>query len=230
MTHIQQWATSSENRPIELYHSDDFEWTEIARPILFIGGVHGDEPEGVALAEGLLAWLKQSEHQYPSPVKVPWLLIPCLNPDGYLKNERTNGNGVDLNRNFPSKDWIPEHDKPRYNPGRQAGSEPEVQAVTKLIHLLKPRLIVHFHSWKPCVVCSGEPGIVDAQYLAQSSGYEVVSNIGYPTPGSLSQYAWTDLGIPVICIEEMEHIELDSVWPRFRQGLENILGDEGSRT
>lgn len=230
MIHIQQWATSNENRPIELYYSGDFEWTEIARPILFIGGVHGDEPEGVALAEGLLGWLKESEAHYPNPVKVPWALIPCLNPDGYLKNERTNGRGVDLNRNFPSTDWISTFEKPRYNPGTTAGSEPEIQAVTHLIQMLKPRLIVHFHSWKPCLVCSGETGITDAQYLAQSSGYEVISNIGYPTPGSLSQYAWNDLRIPVICIEEMEHIELDSVWPRFRQGLENILGDEGSRT
>ena len=230
MTHIQQWATSNENRPIELYHSDDFDWTTAARPVLFIGGVHGDEPEGVALAEGLLEWLKQNEKRYPSPVKVPWALIPCLNPDGYLKNQRTNGRGVDLNRNYPSKDWSSKHDKPRYYPGTKPGSEPEIQAVTKLIELLSPRLIIHFHSWKPCIVCSGEPGIADAEYLAESSGYEVVSHIGYPTPGSLSQYAWADLHIPVICIEEMEHMELDSVWPRFRQGLENILGDDGTRT
>lgn len=230
MTHIQQWAFTNENRSIELYHSGDFEWTEIARPILFIGGVHGDEPEGVALAEGLLGWLIECESTYPNPVKVPWVLIPCLNPDGYFKRERTNGRGVDLNRNYPSKDWAPTADKPRYNPGPSAGSEPEIKALTELIQLLKPRIIIHFHSWKPCVVCSGEPGLTDAHYLAQSSGYEVMTSIGYPTPGSLSQYAWNDLRIPVICIEEMEHIELDSVWPRFRQGLENILGDDGSRT
>lgn len=230
MTHIQQWASSSENRPIELYHSDDFAWTDIARPILFIGGVHGDEPEGVALAEGLLEWLKQAATTFPQPVKAPWMLIPCINPDGYLKQQRTNGRGVDLNRNFPSKDWSPTHDKPRYNPGASGGSEPEVKALTQLIQTVKPRLIIHFHSWKPCIVCTGQPAMADAAFLAQSSGYDIVTTIGYPTPGSLSQYAWEDHKIPVICIEEMEHIELDSVWPRFRQGLQNILGDDGSRT
>ena len=33
------------------------------------------------------------------------LFIPCLNPDGMSKNTRTNSNGVDLNRNFPTKNW-----------------------------------------------------------------------------------------------------------------------------
>ena len=33
------------------------------------------------------------------------LFIPCLNPDGMALNRRTNANGVDLNRNFPTKNW-----------------------------------------------------------------------------------------------------------------------------
>ena len=33
------------------------------------------------------------------------LFIPCLNPDGMALGTRTNANGVDLNRNFPTKNW-----------------------------------------------------------------------------------------------------------------------------
>ncbi len=33
------------------------------------------------------------------------LFIPCLNPDGMKQNTRRNANDVDINRNFPTKNW-----------------------------------------------------------------------------------------------------------------------------
>src|SRR5205085_2240171 len=126
---------------------------------------------------------------------------------------RWNGAGVDLNRNYPSKSWSPNYDKERYFPGKEPGSEPEVQGVVKLIEQYDPRLIIHCHSWNPMVVCAGEPGRKDAERLGRASGYEVKEEIGYPTPGSLSQYGWVDHGIPIICIEEQEKIPLDQIWP-----------------
>lgn len=192
------------------------------RPILFIGGVHGDEPEGVRLAEELLNWLKHEESQNAKEVR-PWILIPCLNPDGYSKNQRTNDAGVDLNRNFPSRDWSPEAKAPRYYPGPSPGSEKEVRALVKLIEDEKPQLIVHFHSWEPCVVFTGAPGKAAAEIIASGTGYECREDIGYPTPGSLGQFGWTEHQIPVICIEEQEHSNLDEVWPHFKKGLTTLL-------
>lgn len=217
--HLSSWAQSALGNSIDLYkkiHS-----TSQKKPFLFIGGVHGDEPEGVELAHRLLEWLKEAEksHSFRS-----WILVPCLNPDGYKINERTNGNGVDLNRNFPSFDWSAKNDKgARYFPGPHAASEPEVSALSKLIENEKPEAIFHFHSWEPCVVYTGAPGKNYAEFLSPGPSHPVREDIGYPTPGSLGQYGWQIHKIPVICIEEKEKINLTEVWPNFREGFEKLM-------
>lgn len=199
-------------------------------PILFVGGVHGDEPEGVWLAEALLNWIqtqywkrRNSKSALQLWPKLNWVLIPCLNPEGYSRLERTNSSGVDLNRNFPSPDWSSEIKAPRYHPGLNPGSEPEVQAVLKTIQIYKPKLIIHFHSWKPCIVFTGEPAQKWAEKLGKISGYPIHEDIGYPTPGSLGQYAWLSLKIPVICIEEQEGSKREQIWPRFQHVLMELF-------
>ena len=227
----EHWAQTSLGTSIALYASHAPERLRQLQPILLMGGVHGDEPLGVRLAEKTLDYLLK-EHSTEANAKgggAPWALIPCLNVDGYKRHTRVNGRGVDLNRNYPSKGWSPVHEKERYNPGPAPGSEPEIQAVIGFIEEFKPRLIIHCHSWKPMVVCAGEPGRKDADRLARASGYEVVPEIGYPTPGSLSQYGWLDHKIPVICIEEADEISPDLVWPHFEQGMREIFLDRSSR-
>ena len=211
------WAQSVKGQAIPLFQSEE----NPTNGLLWIGGVHGDEPEGVELASKTLKWLHSSE----ANPNFPWSLIPCLNPDGVTLMQRMNANAVDLNRNYPSKDWSSEHKKQRYFPGNSAGSEPETQALVALIEKIKPKLIVHCHSWKPCIVYSGEGGAIAAKKLADASGYTAQTHIGYDTPGSLSSYASKDLGIPVICIEEQDHIDLKYVWPRFQNGVKSIFNE-----
>lgn len=217
---ISHWAQSTNNRPIALFASQSLLTIRNRQPIVFIGGIHGDEPEGIALAESLLAWLKN----HSSNVSLDWILIPCLNVDGAQANERTNGRGVDLNRNFPSQDWNAEHRAPRYYPGPVKASEMETQALVQLIMEVPPQLIVHFHSWKPAVVFAGPAKHMAPLYLVESSGYPLQEDIGYPTPGSLGQWAWLDLQIPVICTEEREGASQQDTWTRFGPGLKKILG------
>jgi hypothetical protein len=217
-----KWAFSAGGLPLELFKSAKKN-TPNSGPILIIGGVHGDEPEGVWLAQHALEWLKST------PVRCPWLLIPCLNPDGFNKNERVNSNGVDLNRNFPADNWSNEHSQPRYYPGPSPASEPETQALAELISVEKPILIIHCHSWNPCVVYTGEPGRRDAERLSESCGYPAQPDIGYPTPGSLGEYGWRAHKTPVICIEEAERVEKDTIWPRFKRGFEAIFDDVSPR-
>jgi protein MpaA len=227
MIHITSWTRTDLGTPIELFASHSLEQLKGKKPLLLMGGVHGDEPLGVLLAQQTLEMLRTEEaagHKL-----CPWILIPCLNVDGFAKNTRVNGRGVDLNRNYPSKSWSPDHEKERYNPGPHPGSEAEVKGVVQLMTEIQPSLVIHCHSWKPMVVCAGPPGLKDAERLSKSSGYEVKPEIGYPTPGSLSQYGWWDNKIPVICIEEADEEKPKSVWPRFEQGMREIFLDVSPR-
>ena len=216
-------GTSALGNPIEVFkkiHTSK-DLSAAKKPFLFIGGVHGDEPEGVEVAQKLLQWLTEAEKQQTLR---PWILIPCINPDGYKKKERTNGNGIDLNRNFPSLDWTSENNRAaRYSPGPRPGSEPEVAALVKLIETEKPEVIIHFHSWEPCVVYTGAPGRPYAEMISPNAQYPVRDDIGYPTPGSLGQYGWQNHKIPVICVEEQESIPINEVWPHFQEGLKNLM-------
>lgn len=227
--HQSSWAKSAAGKPIELFRkthnsqtlSQNPELTTV-KPFIFIGGVHGDEPEGVRLAEELNKWLHSLSSTKLEKLH-NWILIPCLNVDGYSSNTRTNSRGVDLNRNFPSKDWSPEAKSERYYPGPHANSEPETQALVKLIEVEQPKAIIHFHSWEPCVVYTGSTGREYAKILAHELPYPVREDIGYPTPGSLGQYAWLNYQIPVICLEEQEKSDLNLVWPHFSHGLKKLL-------
>jgi predicted deacylase len=223
------WAHTDLGTPIALYSSHEPDEAATLRPILLMGGVHGDEPLGVHLAKKTLEFLVEDARRPQPEVRVPWIVIPCLNVDGYARNTRVNGRGVDLNRNYPSRCWAPGFEKERYNPGPHPASEAEIQALVALIERTHPRLIIHCHSWKAMVVCAGEPGMKDASRLAASSGYEVSPDIGYPTPGSLSQYGWVDHGIPVICIEEADESSPQQVWSGFGPGMREIFLDASPR-
>lgn len=223
------WTQSDLGTPIPLYASEPLSTLKDRRPILFMGGVHGDEPEGVHLAQKTLDFLKLDAEKAQPEVVLPWILIPILNVDGFKKGTRVNGRGVDLNRNYPSKSWSSEAAKERYNPGPSPASEAEVKGIVRLIQDFKPRLLLHCHSWNPCIVCAGPAGRKDAERLARSSGYDLVDEIGYPTPGSLSQYGWVDHQIPVICIEEQEGIALDKIWPHFETSMRQIFLDASPR-
>lgn len=219
-----RWKKTALGSPISLSASAPLQDLASQNPILLMGGIHGDEPEGVRLASDTLEWLKRQAKSRQN--LAPWVVIPCLNVDGYANGTRVNGRGVDLNRNYPSKDWSPEHEKERYFPGPGPGSEPEIQCVVELIQTLRPRLLIHCHSWEPCIIATGDSAHADGARLAANSGYELRGEIGYPTPGSLSRYGWHDNQIPVICIEERHYTEdLSTIWPRFEIAMREIFTD-----
>jgi protein MpaA len=217
---LRGWKATQSGSPIDLATNIDISGSQISSPILLIGGVHGDEPEGVHLASALLNVLLESKQE----IKVPFILIPNLNPDGSKNNQRTNGNGVDLNRNFPCKNWSPKFEKERYFPGAAPESELETKAVVELVKKTKPRLIIHFHSWKPMVVVTADKMIAEGEILAKGSGYKLKNSIGYPTPGSLGDWGWGECNIPVICTEESEGTSAAKTWKKFGPSLLTILG------
>jgi hypothetical protein len=56
-------------------------------------GIHGDEPAGPLATLRLL-----QENQWPEGAEI--YLLPCLNPVGFILNQRQNAEGIDLNRDY----------------------------------------------------------------------------------------------------------------------------------
>lgn len=191
--------------------------------VLILGGVHGDETEGVICSHGLLEKLSQES----LPLQIT--LVPALNLDGVLAKQRVNGNGVDLNRNLPTKDWNPEKLNPRYPPGPFANSEPENQALTAWIDQHSPRFVLSLHSWKPLLNTNGNCR-QQAEAIQKITGYPIEESIGYPTPGCLGTYTGLERDQPTITYEIERGLEtrpiLETHVPACLAALRTLIRSE----
>lgn len=177
--------------------------------IYLMAGVHGDEVEGVNVVAQLFSWLKSQDN-----LNFPLVLIPIVNVDGHKAGTRVNANGVDLNRNLDTDCWTSEVSEKKYYPGPTALSEPENQYLVDLFNKFPPGLILSIHSWKPLVNFNGDCLDV-AEFLSKRNGYEVLADIGYPTPGSLGTYGPAKLNCPVLTFEcpvFSEELDLNKIW------------------
>jgi protein MpaA len=104
--------------------------------ILAIGQIHGDEPGGLRVIEGLRGM------RVPRGVAL-WT-VRSVNPDGARLGIRQNVRGGDLNRNFP-RGWRSSEPGSRYYGGRRPLSQPESRAAARLIRRLRPRITIWFH-------------------------------------------------------------------------------------
>ena len=187
---------------------------------LVIGVFHGDEPQGKFLINEYLK--KQREGKQHANI----LFIPCLNPDGMALNRRTNANGVDLNRNFPTKNWGEDTSKAGDNPsdyfgGKSAGSEIETQFVMEVIDQYKPEKILTLHAPYKVVNYDG-PARDWAESVSKIINYPVEESIGYPTPGSFGTYAGVERNIPVITLELDEEIPPEQLIPPVFEIFDNL--------
>lgn len=209
---ILQSAKTKLNNKIELYGEDN-----TGNNVLIIGVFHGDEPQGKYLIE---KYMKQSFNVRRSaksqiPTRATYntnnlLFLPCLNPDGMQNGIRTNSNGVDLNRNFPTKNWGEDTSAAGDNPsdyygGKSAGSEIETQFVINILNKYKPKVILTLHAPYKVVNYDG-PAKGIAQGISKIVGYPIEASIGYPTPGSFGTYCGIERNIPTITLELDEKI------------------------
>ena len=87
----------------EVFHAQpDWEWVALRRAargtqpgkrIHISAGIHGDEPAGPLAVYQLI-----QADRWPADYEI--MLLPCLNPLGFTRNERTNAEGIDLNRDY----------------------------------------------------------------------------------------------------------------------------------
>jgi len=178
---------------------------EVWRPsgechLLIHAGIHGEEPETTyALSRALRQLAEPPEH---------CAVVLAANPDGITRGTRGNARGVDLNRNFPSKDWRPGTVTHRstiqdtsdvlLSTGEEPLSEPETRALLALIRDLEPRAVVALHAPLECIDDANDS--VLGRRLAQRTGMPLVRDVGYPTPGSFGSWG-SDNGVPVVTYE-----------------------------
>ena len=164
--------------------------------MLVIGCFHGDEPQG--------DYLIRKYFEYNPNSKL--LLLPCFNKTGFKAGTRVNKNGVDLNRNFPTKNWV-KSDKNEYYGGGEPSSEEETTALIKIINKYMPDAIISLHAPYKIVNYDGD-GKELAEKIAEIIKYPVSDDIGYPTPGSFGTWAGIENNIPVITLELAEDIDV----------------------
>lgn len=80
------------------FSKDDFGSNKNKLKVLIFAQQHGNEQSGKEASLLLINELLKSENQYLFD-KIDFALVPQMNPDGSEKNQRRNGNGMDLNRN-----------------------------------------------------------------------------------------------------------------------------------
>lgn len=178
-------------------------------PILVVGVVHGDEPQGEDLINRYLA-ANESD----------MLFIPSVNPDGKQLGRRTNSNGVDINRNFPTKNWELT-EKNNYFGGESPASEIETKFLAEVIEEYKPRLILTLHTPYKIVNYDG-PAKEISEKISEIIGYPVEESIGYPTPGSFGTYAGVERNIPTITLEMDEEEAINSLYPKVKKIFEYL--------
>jgi murein peptide amidase A len=178
---------------------------------LLFGVIHGNETLGGPLLERF----ERYASRHPEMLEGKRLVVvPVLNPDGLARNSRANARGVDLNRNFPSRNWRP---SPRH--GNRPASEVETRILLQLIREYRPSRILSIHSPLHCVNFDG-PAEEIASQMARAAGYPVRASIGYPTPGSLGSYAGRDLEIPTITLELSPGLSEAEHWSALQPALE----------
>lgn len=189
--------------------------------VLIIGGIHGNEPSSAHVAQRLAELLARE----------PELLAGCsvavlasANPDGLAQRTRGNARGVDLNRNFPARNWR----KSRTN-GSRPGSEPETQAIMEALRAMRPHAVISIHAIHGPRQCNNYdgPALGLAQLMQRYNGYPVTPSLGYPTPGSLGSWLGVDRGVPIVTLELPRKADGERCWRENREALLALIRDVG---
>ncbi|MEX2375385.1 MAG: M14 family zinc carboxypeptidase [Dehalococcoidia bacterium] len=173
---------SVEGRPLEVSCAGDG-----PRFVLLVGGMHtGTEANTVTIARRVLREIELG--RMPIPGNATICVLPLMNPDGIARDEHTNANGVDLNRNWPAENWHPDAYHPAsgaVSGGARPLSEPETEALAAFVRDTAPAVVVVWHSYAALVEGNSVPlaGRLGRAY-AKASGLEYIEHWApYPITG-----------------------------------------------
>lgn len=217
---------SHEGRPIDVYT-----FGEGGREYLIVAGIHGgSEWNTVALANELIRYV--NDHPEIIPADVTLHIIRNMNPDGEARahsvDGRVNNRGVDLNRNFPSRNWSADWNRDGcwvWRPttgGTHGGSEPETRTVMSFISSRSLQAVISYHSAALGVFPGGDPWEPDsirlARLLAGATGYPYPPlDTGCEYTGTLADWAVENGVGAAVDMELTNHTNTD-----FDQNLEAL--------
>lgn len=187
-----------------------------------IGGVHGDEPESVFIANKI-----KDEINKLSSIPFRIIIIPQLNPDGIQLETRKNANRVDLNRNFPSSCWKKKEINNKYFGGEIPANERENILLINLFKQYPPYLILSIHAWTPFINCSKKLNKI-AQIMTRDNEMKIIIDDipNHETSGSLDNYAREKYNCPVITFEVQEGEAYTSLWGKYEKGLMSLFNED----
>ena len=188
--------------------------------VMFIGGIHGNEPAGVGLCQQLTAYLAAHDELLYG-LKV--IIVPAANPDGLAACTRGNARGVDINRNFATGNYTASAVH-----GATAMSQPEAQYLRELIDRYRPARIVTIHQPLACIDYDG-PAQGLAASVARASGLPV-KKLG-ARPGSLGSYAGVENHIPTVTVElpqDASILTAAQVWARYGGAMMAAVNGRGT--
>ncbi|WP_186646191.1 M14 family zinc carboxypeptidase [Fluviispira vulneris] len=204
-------------------NSSGFDESQRRNVTLILGGVHPDELTPVHLAFQFAEALNKNPNLYKDSRVI---IAPLVNPDGFFANppKRTNANGVDLNRNFPTTTWSKyayqiwynskDRDKRKF-PGRFPNSEQGTRFQADLINKFQPNKVISIHAPLAFLDLDYEiPKLLTigpqteqqkkarnlTELLSRSAGNYKIKDFGI-YPGSLGNYAGNERVIPTITLE-----------------------------
>ncbi len=181
--------------------------------VIYTGAIHGNE---VSTRSLMLRWVDELDANARSiPANKSIVVIPTLNPDGVASGSRTNGNNVDLNRNFGTGDWRTDITTVSNAPfpgggGKTPMSEPETKAIASLVSRLRPSLVLSYHSIGG-IVAANQVGLSNgyANTYAGLSGYRnatgSTTTFEYAVSGTADDYYGEKLGVSSVLIELGSH-------------------------
>jgi protein MpaA len=198
---------------------------------MVFGGVHPDELTPINLAFRFAEALNRDAGLFAQHRVV---VAPLVNPDGFFMfpARRTNSNGVDLNRNFATRDWWTSatswwrqrrNSDPRHFPGVAPETEEGTRFQVDLMNRYQPDKVVSIHAPLGFLDYDGpgdnkrqnlsdfEKKARDLAYIVSrnSNNYRVLDFAFYP--GSLGNYAGNERHVPTVTLE------LSSTNPRFAE-------------
>jgi serine/threonine-protein kinase len=171
--------------------------------VVVVGSIQGDQTNTKDLVEALIHYFDQNPQQVSA--STAFYFVPSLNPDGSASKSRYNARGVDLNRNWDTKDWLRDAAVPGY-PGGKPGaggsrpfSEPETWALRDFLLPLQARapglsvVVLHssVHRSRGELYPGGSAAVGITSAYASATGYEIETKWAeYTTSGEL--VTWCD--------------------------------------